>query len=286
MASISDALAWPARTAGAAIKATPRAVLGACLVFFAAGPAYWLVTTATNPSRAIVTSHPILYPTFSELGGVTHSSEPIFTWFLNSTLVALGTVVVAVGLGVFAGYGLSRYRVRGSGLIGFLFFASQMMPAALLVVPLYGMFESWGLINTLTSVILAGAAFTMPVTVWVVKNAVDSLPMEIQEAARVDGASNLRTFRSVVFPLITPSVAAAAIISFFSGWNDFVLADTFLVSQSHWTATVGLASLFGQYTVPIDLIMASSLLFALPPVVFFLILQRRIVAGLTAGSVR
>lgn len=274
------------RNVSRSASAGARTLLLILIVAISIAPIYWLLTTATNRAEDIVTKNPKLYPTFSQLGGITHANVSLNTWFLNSLLVSIGTAAIAVVIGTFAGYGLSRYSFRGDGASGFLVFASQMMPAALLVVPLYGILRTWGVLDSVLSVILAGSAFTIPVAVWVVKGAVDSVPKELDEAARMDGASSLRVFFSLIIPLIRPSIAAAAIVAFFSGWNDFVLANTFLISANHWTVTKGLASLFGQYTVPTNLIMATALLFALPPILFFLILQRWIMSGLTAGAVR
>jgi multiple sugar transport system permease protein len=147
-------------------------------------------------------------------------------------------------------------------------------------------FSTLGLIDNLLSLVVADSAFAMPIALWVIKGAMDSIPRELDEAGLVDGGSSFSVLLRVIMPLVGPAIAAAAIIVFFFGWNDFLFANTFMVTESRWTVTKGLASLFGQYTVPIPFIMASAVLFSIPPVLFFLLLQRRIVSGLTAGAVK
>jgi len=253
----------------------------------ATAPLYWLVTLATQTNNEIVSYPPNLLPKLGHFGGLTTQvGLPIGTWLFNSLLVGLGTAGVSVFVALFAAFGLSRFTFRGGGTFGFLVFAAQMMPAALLIVPLYNIFAEAHLIDNVASLVLANSAFAMPVAIWVIKQAMDGVPRELDESAMIDGGGSLAVLRHVVLPLTRPGVAAAGIVSFLAGWNDFLFANTFMISTERWTATKGLASFFGQYSTPIDLIMASSVLFALPPVVFFLLLQRQLVSGLTAGAIK
>lgn len=250
-------------------------------------PIYWMVTLSTQSQGQVVDQHLRLLPTLNGFGGISHlGATDVVSWLANSALVSIGTALLSIVFAVFPAYGLSRYRFRGSGTFGFAVFATQMLPPALLVVPLYVIFSRLGLINNLLSLVLADAAFAMPIALWIIKGAMDGIPRELDEAAGVDGASSLSVLRKVVLPLTAPAIAAAGIIAFFFAWNDFLFANTFMVDQSRWTVTKGLASLFGQYSTPIPFIMASAVLFSIPPVLFFLLLQRRIVSGLTAGAVK
>lgn len=255
-----------------------------CIALF---PVYWMVTISTQSQGQVVGQRLRLLPTLNGFGGISHlGTTYVTTWLGNSALISLGTAALSVAFAVFPAYGLSRYRFRGAGAFGFAVFATQMLPPALLVVPLYAIFSRFGLIDNLFSLILADAAFAMPIALWIIKGAMDGIPRELDEAAHVDGASSLSVLVRVVLPLIAPAVAAAAIIAFFFSWNDFLFANTFMVSEGRWTVTKGLASLFGQYSTPIPFIMSSAVLFSIPPVLFFLLLQRRIVSGLTAGAVK
>jgi multiple sugar transport system permease protein len=256
-------------------------------IFAAIAPLYWLVTLATQTNNEIVSNPPQLLPNLDHFGGLsTQTDLPIGNWLFTSLLVGLGTAAVSVFIGTLAAFGLSRFDFGGALLFGFLIFAAQMMPAALLIVPLYSIFAEAKLIDNVGSLVLANSAFAMPVAIWIIKQAMDGVPRELDEAAVIDGAGSFAVLKDVVLPLTRPAIAAAGIIAFLAGWNDFLFANTFMVSTENWTATKGLASFFGQYSTPIDLIMASAVLFALPPIIFFLLLQRQIVNGLTAGAVK
>ena len=255
-------------------------------VLFAAFPVYWMATTATLRAKQLYGGAPHLLPTFHHFGDLFGSSVPILTWLLNSAIVAVGTAVLSLVIAIPAAYALSRYRFRGRGVIGFSLFATQMLPEALLVVPLYALYLRFGLIDTRWSLVLSDTAFAMPVAVWILKSAIDAVPYEIEESARVDGCPPSAVLVHVTAPLIMPSIAAAGIISFFSGWNEYVFANTFISNGSLWPASKGLASFVGQFSTPLDTVMAAAILFALPAMVFFVLVQRRIVSGLTAGAVK
>jgi multiple sugar transport system permease protein len=268
-------------------SALPRVITIVVVVAVTIAPLYWLLTLSTHTNGQIVSSPPDFLPSPGRFGPLVEAGGiPLDLWLVNSVLVGLGTACLSVVVGLFAAFGLSRFSFRGGGTFGFLVFATQMMPAALLIVPLYNIFAGAHLIDNLASLVLADSAFAMPVAIWVLKQAMDGVPKELDESVMIDGGGSLSVLRHIVLPLTAPGVAAASIISFLSGWNDYLFANTFMVSTNNWTATKGLASFFGQYSTPIDLIMGASVLFALPPVVFFLVLQRQLVSGLTAGGVK
>ncbi|MHB8398151.1 MAG: carbohydrate ABC transporter permease [Candidatus Limnocylindrales bacterium] len=268
-------------------SALPRLISVVTLVAVTIAPLYWLVTLSTQTNGQVVGSPPDFFPVLGRFGPIEEAGGlPLNIWLINSVVVALGTAVLSVVVALFAAFGMSRFSFRGGGAFGFLVFATQMMPAALLIVPLYNIFAGAHLIDTLASLILADSAFAMPVAIWVIKQAMDGVPRELDESVMIDGGGSMAILRRIVLPLTAPGVAAAGIIAFLFGWNDFLFANTFAISSSNWTATKGLASFFGQYSTPIDLIMGTSVLFALPPVMFFLLLQRQLVSGLTAGAVK
>ena len=161
-----------------------------------------------------------------------------------------------------------------------------MLPEAMLVVPLYAIFGQLHLLNTLAGLILANTAFAVPVITWILKGAIDGVPTEIEEAARVDGCSRITIVLSIVLPLVAPSLAAAAVISFFHGWNEYVFAQTLISDDSLRTASVGLAGFVGELSTPVHSVMAVGIIYTLPAVIFYLFVQRFIVAGMTAGSVK
>ncbi len=167
-----------------------------------------------------------------------------------------------------------------------MLFATQMLPEAMLVVPLYAIFAKLLLLDTLGGLILANAAFTVPVITWILKGAIDGVPLEIEEAARIDGCSRLDIVLGIVLPVVAPTLAAASVIAFFHGWNEYVFAQTLILSQELRTASVGLASFVGELSTPIHTVMAIGVMYTLPAVAFYLMVQRYVVAGMTAGSVK
>jgi multiple sugar transport system permease protein len=260
----------------------------ALVTLFAAFPIYWMFNTALSVSAELFGTGQDVWPHLDRLDQVPRnlSAVNIFGLLQNSAFIAFGTTLLSLLLAIGAAYALSRYQFHGRGLAGFFLFSTQMLPQALLVVPLFALFVSFGLINGLHGLVLANTAFSMPVAVFIMKTAIDKIPYEIEESARVDGCPQLGQLGLIVVPLILPSIAAAAVITFFDGWNEFLFANTFIQSSSKWPASVGLAQFMGQYSTPLPTVMASALVFTLPAVIFFLIVQRRIISGLTAGAVK
>ncbi|OLP56271.1 sugar ABC transporter [Rhizobium rhizosphaerae] len=255
---------------------------------FAAFPIYWMFVTSMTPSSELFASSPRLLPAWSQLSiyAEIFNTIPVATWLKNSFLVAAGTTVLSILLAVFPAYALSRFRFAGLAVLGFALFATQMLPEAMLVVPLYSIFGDLNLLNTIPGLVLANTAFVVPVITWIIKGAIDSIPFEIEEAARVDGCSRLDIVLGIVIPLVAPTLAAAAVISFFHGWNEYVFAQTLVSSENLRTASVGLASFVGELSTPIHSVMAVGVIYTLPAIIFYLFAQRYVVAGMTAGSVK
>lgn len=266
-----------------------RAVLALMLVVLAGFPVYWMVNTAMTPTASLYSGEQSLIPDFSrtlEAFSVLTGESPFLRWLSNSAYVAAGTTLLSLLLASLAAYALSRYAFIGKGAFSFGFFATQMLPEALLVVPLYSLFLTLGLLNELYGLVLVNTAFAMPVAVFLLKSAMDTVPYEIEESARVDGCSQLAILQMIFLPLVAPSVAAAAVITFFDGWNEYLFATTFISDPESWVASTGLASFIGEFSTPLDTVFSAALVFTIPAAVFFLLMQRRIVSGLTAGSVK
>ncbi|WP_198586866.1 carbohydrate ABC transporter permease [Glycomyces xiaoerkulensis] len=272
-------------------RVTARLLVSAALLAFAlfAGfPVYWMVNTALTNDSELYRTGQDWWPHLERLpeSPSTLADVPIGSWLLNSGFIAFGTTLLSLLMAVLGAYALSRYRFHGRGAAAFLLFATQMLPEALLVVPLFALFGALGLLNGLIGLVLANTAFAMPVALFIVKSAIDRIPYEIEESARVDGCPRYGQLTHIVLPLVAPSIAAAAVVTFFEGWNEFLFANTFLTDSEKWPASVGLATFVGQYTTPLSSVMAAAFLFSLPAIVFFVLMQRRIVSGLTAGAVK
>lgn len=265
-----------------------RALLICALVIFAGFPVYWMAATALGTDTQLFNTGQVPFLQLSNLPDLVAAlgRVPVLRWLTNTAVIATGTTVLSLMLGSVLGYALSRFKFHGRGIIGFLMFMTQVIPEALLVVPLYAMFIWLGLLNSLWGVILANVGFSLPVAAFILKGAIDAIPYEIEESAMIDNCPRLGILSFIVLPMIAPSLAAAAVICFFGGWNEFLFAVTFLMDPELWPAAVGMASFIGEYETPLSAVMGTALMFSAPAVVFFLLVQRKIVAGLTSGAVK
>jgi multiple sugar transport system permease protein len=195
-------------------------------------------------------------------------------------------MAAALVISVFAGYSLSRFNSRFADALALLLLATKMIPATLLMVPLYVMFRDWGMSDSRTGLIIAYTTFEIPFATWMLKGYFDSLPRELEQAAEVDGCSPFTAFFRVTLPLAGPGIAAAAIASAVLAWGDYDFARGLLSSQSKWPVTVGINSLFGEHVVHWNDIMASSLVSILPVLALFVLVERFIVSGMTSGAVK
>ncbi len=215
------------------------------------------------------------------------TEQPFLTWLLNSAIVATATTVVGVFLACTAAYAFSRFRFPGrrAGMMSFL--VSQMFPGTLLLVPLYIIIVSWlKLGNSFIGLVLVYSVTAIPFCVWMLKGYFDTIPLEIEESAIMDGASRQTIFFRIILPLAKPAVAVTALFSFMTGWNEFILAATFLEEESRYTAPVGLKFFVGGFTSQWGYFAAGSIIVSVPVVVLFLFLQKYLVSGLTAGGVK
>ena len=215
------------------------------------------------------------------------TQQPFLTWLMNSAIVATATTVVGVFLACTAAYAFSRFRFPGrqAGMMSFL--VSQMFPGTLLLVPLYIIIVSWlKLGNSFIGLVLVYSVTAIPFCVWMLKGYFDTIPLEIEESAIMDGASRQKIFFKIILPLAKPAVAVTALFSFMTGWNEFILAATFLEEETKYTAPVGLKFFVGGFTSQWGYFAAGSIIVSVPVVVLFLFLQKYLVSGLTAGGVK
>lgn len=205
---------------------------------------------------------------------------------LSSVVVAVATTVVGIALACTAAYSLSRFRFPGRRTTLTMFLVVQMFPASLLMIPLYVLLHRLGLLNALTGLVLVYSTTAIPFCVWTLKGYFDSLPNELFEAARVDGAGPLKIFWSIVMPLARPGIAVTALFSFMTAWNEFIMASTFLTDESKYTLPVMIQSSVGQFSADWGKFAAGAIVTSLPVMIVFYVLQRYLVGGLTAGAVK
>lgn len=255
---------------------------------FALLPVYWLLATALTPREQVFAYPPRLFPAaptldaFAALAG----NEQLFVYLRNSLLVSVLTAVLSVLVSAYMGYSFSKFRYRGRRSLMYFVLASQMFPQALLLVTLYSLFSAYGLLNSYTALVLSFTTFTLPLCVWMLKGFFDTIPDELIEAARVDGASRLRIIHAIVLPLSAPGLIAAGLFAFVRGWNDFIFALT-LAGPEKQTLPPGLVNTFvGEASTAWPELMAASLVVSLPVAIAFIALQKYLVGGLTAGAVK
>jgi arabinogalactan oligomer/maltooligosaccharide transport system permease protein len=215
------------------------------------------------------------------------TEQPFGRWILNSVIVSAGTTVVGVFLACTAAYAFSRFRFPGrrAGLMTFL--VSQMFPGTLTLIPLYIILVQWlGLGSTYIGLILIYSTTAIPFCVWMLKGYFDTIPLELEESALMDGASRSRIFFSIILPLAKPAVAVTALFAFMTAWNEFILAATLTDKESMYTAPVGLRFFVGGFQQQWGFFAAGAIIVAIPVVVLFLFLQKYLVSGLTAGAVK
>jgi multiple sugar transport system permease protein len=258
------------------------------LVLLSLAPILWVLKMSIVPRAELFASPPPLLP--QELTGASYATifdDPTFVrGLLNSAIIAGSTTIACLVLGAPAAYAFARLRFRFRTAIMTAILALAFFPAAAVIAPLFIEFRAVGLLNTFWAVIITDTVFVLPLTVWILTAFFRQLPRDLEDAARVDGATTLQAFRLVVLPLAAPGVAAAAIIAFIVTWNEFLFANTFLFDSSTWPATVAIPNFATTHTVDYGAQAAAALVITVPIAIVVLAFQRRIVQGLTAGALK
>jgi len=261
-------------------------VIGFC--FAALFPVYWMVVNSIQPLSYGMQYPPPLFPREISFLPFTTLFEnfPVAQWLVNSLLLAGMTTLLVLGLAILGSFAMTFLKWRGKAAFGLLLLMTQMLPEALVVIPVYAMYRELGLANSLPALSLIDAAFILPICIWVLKNAFDSIAVDIYEAALIDGCTPLGALLRTLLPLSAPGLVAVSVVAFFYAWNEYLFAVTLISSPDIRPVAVGLASLKVMLDTPIDRVLAAALFFSIFPVIFYLIIQRYIVAGLSAGAVK
>jgi multiple sugar transport system permease protein len=267
---------------------TARIIAVLVVLGIAVFPLYWMVVTALSSNADLFGERPRLLPDLARLNVFVEAlaEGKAAGWLWNSLVVAVGTTLLSVGLGIPLGYALSRFSFRGRAVMTIVLLFTQMLPEALMVVPLFALFRRFDLLDSLAGLVLVNAAFVLPIVALILKGAIDGIPRELEEAGRVDGARPLSVLTRINLPLIAPSVAATSVIAFFHAWNEYVFAVTFIFTPGIQPASVGIANFIGELGTPIQTVMAVAFMFTLPAVTFYLFAQKYVVSGMTAGAVK
>lgn len=259
--------------------------LGLCVVILL--PFFWMVSVSLKPAAEPFAIPARLWPENPTFENYLTAFRPEFrTYFLNSVVVSLSTVVITVTLALFAAYSFTRTQMRLLSILMVLVIVAQMFPASAIIIPIYKMMKAADLLNTYTSLILAYVTVTLPVAIWMLRGFLARLPVTLEEAAAIDGAGPFKIFFLIILPLCKPGIVATAVFVLIVTWQEFLFALSFTSTKDMRTLPVGMNDFIGQYGIRYGELMASSVLISVPVIAIFFLLQRQFVAGLTAGAVK
>ena len=263
-------------------------VFVALFVLLALGPILWVFKMSISSSGEITAATPTLIPQTPTLENYrTIFSDPTFLRsILNSVIISGLTTIICLSLGSLAAYAIARLRFRFKSSFLTLILALAFFPPVAIIGPLFLIFSNTGIVNTYGAVIITDTVFALPLTVWLLVAFFKELPFDLEEAAKVDGASTLQAFWKVIVPLSAPGVFTTAILTFIFAWNEFLFATTFLFDSSTQPVTVVIPSFAGIFTINYGAQAAAAIVVTVPLVILVLIFQRRIVSGLTSGAVK
>ena len=260
-------------------------ILLAILIF----PVYWMVISSLQPSSRLMNLPPYFVPdSFYVNNYLRIVSESNYTrFFLNSIIVASGTVTAVFLIAIPAGYSFSRYFFKGKSLMLTSIMSVQMFPIVVILISLYTFYMRMRLLNTYQGIILAHTTISLPLSIMLMKSFFDTLPRSLDESARIDGAGRLRILFSILIPLTKPGLVATGIYTFLTSWDDYLFSLTIMQRNNMKMLTVGLAQSFmGEYAHDYGALMAFCVAGSIPIVLFFVACQKYMISGLTAGAVK
>ncbi|MGW6547132.1 carbohydrate ABC transporter permease [Streptomyces massasporeus] len=258
------------------------------LVFVVAGfPLYWMLNTAFKPAKDAIDSDPSLLPTGLTFDNFGRALDIADFWgpVGRSLVVSLAVVVIGMVVGLLAALAISRFAFRGRKIVIVGILAVQMVPLVAMIIPVFLLLNDLGQYDRLTGLIITYLTFVLPFTVWTLRGFIVNIPKELEEAAMVDGCSRTGAFLRVVFPLLAPGMVATSVYGFIQAWNEYLYA-LMLLSQKNQTATVWLGNFTTKHGTEYAPMMAGATMMAVPIVALFLLVQRKMAAGLTAGAVK
>jgi multiple sugar transport system permease protein len=263
------------------------------LLIFTILPMAWMVITSLKTGFAAMQYPPQWWPTEPTLDNYIRLLDPsqnigrdFLRYFLNSIFVSVVTTVLAVVIAVPAAYAFSRFHFPGRTFMFFAVLLRNMFPAVIFLVPLFILMRWLGLVNTHGSLILTYLTFGLPLAIWLLKGFYDNIPIQLEQAARIDGATRFQAFFLIVMPLSSPGIIATSIYSFIGAWNEYIYAYTFLNKNDTMTLPVGIQRFFAENATDWPGLMAATFMMSIPVVVLFLVLQKYFVRALTEGAVK
>lgn len=251
-------------------------------------PLLWVLSASVRPLSEVASSPPVVFPREISFDAYFDlwDEAPFEDYVLNSVVISVLTAVVALAFSITTAYAFARFRFRGSAALLMLVVMSQMLPGSSILIPLFQVIRSFGLLDTHAGMVLVYTGFAIPFCTWLLNGYFRAIPEELEQAALIDGCSRLAVLYRIVLPLAAPAIIAVGTFAFLLSWNEFTFAFVFTKSRA-LTIPVGMRGAFlGQYVNKYDLLFAASLIFSLPPIALFVSLQKYFVQGLTAGAVK
>lgn len=258
------------------------------LVLVCLFPFWWMVLSSVKTLRELYTVPPIWWPaapTWENYRTVLFESN-IPRYFLNSIIISVGSTALALVLAIFASYGFARFNFKGKPLLQSFVLVGQLLPTAAIIVPLFVTLRVLNLVNTYWGLILVYMIITLPLSVWMLTSYFKNIPVELEEAAIIDGASRLECLFRITLPLSLPGLASVMVYAFVTTWNEFIFALCFATDSSVKTLPIGLAEFSTEFNTDWGAVMAASVVMTLPIAILFLSMQRLFVGGLTAGATK
>ncbi|WP_342757926.1 carbohydrate ABC transporter permease [Kineothrix sedimenti] len=265
------------------ILLSAAAVIIACIFLF---PLYWIVVNSFKLDSEIFAGTPTLWPEDFTLKAYKDQLGSLSVTMKNSVIIAAGSMLLSLCLSVPAAYGLARYKVRGMKVFVLIFLITQMLPASLVLTPLFLIFSKLGILNSYWAPILSTATISIPFIVLMLRPGFLSMPKELEDAAKIDGCNALTAFFRIAIPISKPTVITAACFSFVFAWNDLAYSMTFNTKEVMRPMTSAIYTFMNQYGTKWNSIMAYGVLLILPSCIIFVTMQKHIVEGMTSGSVK
>jgi trehalose/maltose transport system permease protein len=277
---------------GRFMRKMPLWFLIAAIFVYAVFPFYWAIRSAFTPEAKLFNTPLEYFPSNPTLANFREALSTSFFQhaLINSTIVAGAVTLISIGIGSLAAYALGRFRFRGRSAALYLMLSMTIFPQIAILGALYTMVNDFHLFDRLGALVLTYMIFTLPFTVWVLTSFFRALPADLEEAAYVDGATPLQVFYKVLLPLIAPGLVTTGLLAFIAAWNEYLYALSFIQTPQNYTVPLAITSFVGKsgssFQQPWGQIMAATVIVTLPLITATLILQRRILAGLTAGAVK
>jgi len=250
-------------------------------------PFYWMILSSLTPKQ-IFEPNPSLFTLDIDAEGYMRAfrEHSLSRWLVNSSLVAIASAFFAIAISCLSAYSLSRFNYRGKFTFTILLVVTQMIPFALLIIPLYVIFRDVGLLNSLVGLVVAYITFAIPLCTLLLKGFFDGIPKEIEESALIDGCTKIGAFLRVALPIALPGLAVTSLFAFLQAWNEYVFAATLLHDSLKYTVSIGLYTFIREYTVEWTSLLGASVITTIPTFVVFIFIQKGLIKGIGAGALK